>query len=159
MKPNHAKVLILGIIVTASLWLAGCSTTKEYVATGGSRADGTVDLSYEYVMFESPVENVQQGTTVASSTCAGWGYSASQPFGGETQRCEAVNGYGSCIRWLVTRRYQCLGSPDSARSGMPASAAIQNQGSIPVASSPSAPISPRIAPAGASQVEQIQNSF
>jgi len=70
MKPNHAKVLILGIIVTASLWLAGCSTTKEYVATGGSRADGTVDLSYEYVMFESPVENVQQGTTVASSTCA-----------------------------------------------------------------------------------------
>src|SRR5216683_4624423 len=152
MKPNHAKVLILGIIVTASLWLAGCSTTKEYVATGGSRADGTVDLSYEYAMFQSPVEDVQQGTSVASSTCAGWGYSASQPFGGETQRCEAANGYGNCVRWLVTRRYQCLGSPDSPRSATPASAAIQNQGSIPIASSPGAPISSCSAPAGASQV-------
>ncbi len=35
------------------LVLAGCATQKIMVPTGGSRADGTVNLSYEYGMFEA----------------------------------------------------------------------------------------------------------
>jgi YecR-like lipoprotein len=98
-------------LVMATLCLCSCGVTKEYVATGGSRADGTVTLSYEYGMLQSPREDEEQGVTLAISTCAGWGYSGSQPFGGESQQCEAINGYGNCLRWLVTRRYQCLGAP------------------------------------------------
>lgn len=99
------------VMAFATICLIGCATTKEFVATGGSRADGTVTLSYEYGMFQAPQEDEQQGLALASSTCAAWGYSGSQAFGGETQECSKVNGYGNCIRTLVTRRYQCLGSP------------------------------------------------
>src|SRR5271154_4429873 len=105
------RPVILKLALVLPFYLGGCATTEEFVATGGSRADGTVNLEYEYGMFQSPREDSDQGVTLAASTCAGWGYSGSQPFGGETQQCEAVNGYGNCVRWLVTRRYQCLGSP------------------------------------------------
>jgi hypothetical protein len=109
-QPHRNFAVCLLIILTTAVCLSGCATTKEFVATNGSRSDGTVVLSYEYGMFESPQEDQQQGAELATSTCGGWGYSGTQPFG-ETRQCNAVNGYGSCIHWMVTRRYQCLGSP------------------------------------------------
>jgi YecR-like lipoprotein len=81
---------------------------------GGSRADGTVDLSYEYGGLQQPQIDESQGVDLAATTCAGWGYSSSQPFGGTLNRCEEVNGYGMCLRYLVTRKYQCLGAPGSS---------------------------------------------
>ena len=80
---------------------------------GGSRADGTVELAFEYGLFQKPQVNEDQGVDLAASTCAGWGYTGSPPFG-VMRKCEAVNGYGNCIRWLVTRKYQCLGAPGSS---------------------------------------------
>lgn len=93
---------------------AGCTVQKEWTATGGSRADGTVDLAFQYGAFEKPQVNDAQGVELAASTCAGWGYTASQPFGGTMTKCEAVNGYGNCLRTLVTRKYQCMGAPGSS---------------------------------------------
>jgi hypothetical protein len=81
---------------------------------GGSRADGTVDLAFEYGAFEEPQVNDAQGVDLAASTCAGWGYTASQPFGGTMTKCESVNGYGNCLRTLVTRKYPCVGAPGSS---------------------------------------------
>ena len=137
----------------SALLLAGCATTKEFTATNGSRADGTVTLSYEYGMLESPQEDQGQGTTLASSTCAGWGYSGSQPFG-ETRQCNAVNGYGSCIRWMVTRRYQCIGSPhDVAPAGQaiapPPAVATAPTSQIPAQAVTAAPQIPAQAAASA----------
>jgi hypothetical protein len=57
MKPRYAVALVFVMAKTEPLCLAGYATTKEFVATGGSRADGTVHLSYEYGMFESPHED------------------------------------------------------------------------------------------------------
>ena len=34
--------------------LAGCAVNKDWVAAGGSRADGTVKLAYEYGEFQKP---------------------------------------------------------------------------------------------------------
>jgi len=80
----------------------------------GSRADGTVELAYDYGLFQKPQVDDAQGVDLAAATCAGWGYAASDAFGGEMTKCEAVNGNGGCIRWLVSRRYQCLGAPGSS---------------------------------------------
>jgi len=91
--------------------LTGCAAQKEWAATGGSRADGTVELAYEYGAFETPQINDEQGVELATATCGGWGYTASQAFGGTMNHCEAFGGYGNCLRTLVTRRYQCLGAP------------------------------------------------
>jgi len=104
---------IVWITLAAVACLAGCTVARDWTATGGSRADGTVELSYQYGMFQVPRENETQGVDLATLTCSGWGYSGAQPFGGEIKQCGAQNSSG-CISWLVTRKYQCLGAPGSA---------------------------------------------
>ncbi|WP_349259239.1 YecR family lipoprotein [Candidatus Binatus sp.] len=102
---------IFACSLASLICLAGCAAQKEWAATGGSRADGTVELAYEYGMFEEPQVNEEQGVDLATSMCGGWGYTASQAFGGTMSKCEAANAYGNCLRTLVTRKYQCLGAP------------------------------------------------
>ena len=103
-----AKLFAVGLCV--ALGIAGCTTIKEWGATGGSRADGTVRLSYQYGLFEKPQVSAEQGTELARSKCMAWGYTDAQPFGAATEAC---NNYGDsgCTSWLVTAEYQCLGSP------------------------------------------------
>ncbi len=85
---------------------------KEWIATGGSRADGTVKLSFEYTVFESRRIDVEQGVSIAAQRCEEWGYSGAEAFGGSDRKCEEVNGHGDCIAWLVTAEYQCTGNPN-----------------------------------------------
>jgi len=105
---------IFACSLASLICFAGCAAQKEWAATGGSRADGTVELAYEYGEFEEPQVSDEQGVTLAASACGGWGYPASQAFGGTMSRCEAFGGYGNCLRTLVTRKYQCLGAPGSS---------------------------------------------
>lgn len=98
------------LLITA---LSGCTVQKTLVPTGGSRADGTVELSYEYTDFEKPIVDYAQGTQVAREHCAAWGYSDATPFGGEKTQCKLTNAKGACIQTLVTVQYQCIGSPQS----------------------------------------------
>jgi hypothetical protein len=114
-QTKTGTILVRTIPVLAAFLLAGCATQKELVPTGGSRADGTVHLSYEVGMFEKPVINWDAGKNAATQRCNAWGYSSAEPFGGQTSRCEAFNGYGNCIRSLVTVTYQCEGAPASSR--------------------------------------------
>jgi hypothetical protein len=97
--------LLMALPITV---LAACATNKELVPTGGSRADGVVDLSFEFGGFEQPVVNRDQGLVAARARCAAWGYADAEPFGGEKRQCQFSNQYG-CGRWLVTISYQCTG--------------------------------------------------
>ncbi|MCE5233824.1 MAG: YecR-like lipofamily protein [Xanthomonadaceae bacterium] len=92
---------------------AGCTTVKTLQATGGSRADGVVELSFEYGMFEKPQVQWAQGAATARDRCRAWGYSSAEPFGGTVSTCQAHDGYGGCVRTLVTAKYQCTGSTAS----------------------------------------------
>ena len=112
LKLNFAHTLF-ACSLASLICFAGCSVEKEWTATGGSRADGTVDLSFEYGSLQRPQVDQAQGVELAASTCAGWGYTGSQPFGGALSQCEAANEYG-CLRYLVTRKYQCLGAPGAS---------------------------------------------
>lgn len=94
--------------VLIALLLQGCAAQKTMVPTGGSRADGTVKLSYEYGMFEAPKVDMAQGTVAANKRCGSWGYTGAEPFGGETRTCNSYGG-GGCNRWLVTVEFQCTG--------------------------------------------------
>ncbi len=114
---------IFACSLASLICLAGCAVQKEWTATGGSRADGTVELAFEYGVFQKPQVDNAQGVDLAASMCAGWGYTGSQPFGAMT-KCEAVNGYGDCMRWLVTRKYQCLGAPGVSVAPQRASVAL-----------------------------------
>ena len=99
------KIMILGV---ALLTLVGCAVQKEWVATGGSRSDGTVKLAYQYGAFEKPVLSDQQAYDVADSRCGAWGFSGSEAFGGTISECQSHDGYGNCNSWIVTAEFQCI---------------------------------------------------
>jgi YecR-like lipoprotein len=70
---------ILGIAaacfaVAIAAYMAGCARSKKLVATGGSRADGTVTLSYEFGALENPKLDFSQGVSTARDRCRAWGY-------------------------------------------------------------------------------------
>lgn len=100
-------IAVAMIIVLCSL---GCASEKMWVPTGGSRADGTVRLSYEFSSLESPRLNPQQGIDAASSRCKAWGYLSAEPFGGQQRTCTSHDQFGSCTFWTVNADYQCTGA-------------------------------------------------
>jgi len=101
----------LAFIFIVAFGISGCATPKNYTATGGSRSDGVVKLSYEYGTFEVPQVNPQQGIDLAKERCSAWGYSAAEAFGGTTKVCNRPGSSG-CDGWLVTSEYQCTGRPE-----------------------------------------------
>ncbi len=90
----------------------GCAVKKDWVATGGSRAGGTIKLSYEHGELESPQLDEQQAIRLAVQRCQAWGYDRAEAFGGTIKSCNSFavyDGSGGCSRWLVTKEYQCIG--------------------------------------------------
>lgn len=105
----------LSIAVLAAITLAGCGTTaKLWSATGGSRADGVVRLSYEYSAMEVPELNESQGVALAIRRCQTWGYTGAEAFGGTTRACNMPGGLGGCAQFVVTKEYQCTGTGAAA---------------------------------------------
>ena len=98
------------LIAVAVVALSGCATTKNWSATGGSRADATVRLSYTYGPFEQPHASEQEALSLAASRCGAWGYEGAEAFGGAEQRCTAPGGMGGCNQFEVTKEYQCTGT-------------------------------------------------
>lgn len=104
------------LALSAALAVTGCATKKDFYAMGGSRADGTVDMAYDFRQFEKPVVNVEQAKTIAKSKCRVWGYQDAEMFGGKRQQCHQIDGWGNCVAGQVTIQFQCIGSGDSGSS-------------------------------------------
>ena len=97
-------------IILCCAAVVGCvqPVRKDLIPIGGSRADGTVKLAFEFNAFEQPQLDYEQGRQSAKSRCVGWGYTDAEPFGAASQQCLAANQYG-CFRTMVTVTYQCTG--------------------------------------------------
>lgn len=100
----------LALLLIALTATSGCAVKKNFYASGGSRADGTVDLAYDVQQFEQPVVDISQAQAIAKSKCQVWGYQDAEAFGGQTQHCNQFNGYGTCIAAQIVVKYQCLGN-------------------------------------------------
>jgi hypothetical protein len=85
---------------------------KHWAATGGSRSDAVVRLSYEYASYEIPEVSQKEALDLASQRCKSWGYSEAEAFGGEMRTCNQYGGNG-CANWLVTKEFQCIGRGDA----------------------------------------------
>jgi hypothetical protein len=96
--------------ICATVILTGCAVQSTMVPTGGSRADGTVKLSYDFGALQIPKVDQAQGLAAAKARCGAWGYSGAEPFGGSTQTCINAS-MGSCNAYRVTVEYQCTGNP------------------------------------------------
>ncbi|SFI70317.1 YecR-like lipoprotein [Pseudomonas guineae] len=117
-----AKQLLALVAVVATL--SGCATKKDFYATGGSRADGSVDMAHDFAQFEKPVIDIAQAQSIAKSKCRVWGYSDAEAFGGKQLKCHQSNGYGTCIAGQVIYKYQCLGDLGAAPQFQPSAAPL-----------------------------------
>ncbi|WP_394561813.1 YecR family lipoprotein [Aquipseudomonas alcaligenes] len=107
------------LFVCALAALTGCAVKKDFYATGGSRADGTVDLAYDLKAFEKPVVDYKQAQRIAEQKCQVWGYVNAEPFGGQTTTCSSPDGFGGCDAGQVVIKYQCLGGDGVASTPAP----------------------------------------
>ena len=64
----------VAIALLSILAASGCSVNKPFYATGGSRADGTVDMAYDTAYLVTPVVNYAQAKNIAVQKCRVWGY-------------------------------------------------------------------------------------
>lgn len=94
-------------IVLVCLILSSCAVNKTLQPTGGSKADGTVDMSYSYGGFEKPIIDWDITEESAVKRCKAWGYKDAEAFGGTIKTCSSYYN-GSCNSYLVTAKYQCL---------------------------------------------------
>ena len=101
----RGSLIALGAFVT----LAGCATVSNMTATGGSRADGIVRLSYERGSWDKVNIDEADALRTAQARCQTWGYRDAEAFGGTTRVCNQPGLFGGCGRWLVTKEYQCIG--------------------------------------------------
>ena len=96
------------LIILGLFFLVGCSVNKTFSATGGSKADGTVRLSYWYGAFETPNASLDETAhQTAKDRCNNWGYSDAKSFDEVTRSCVSWNAYG-CIQYQVSVDYQCI---------------------------------------------------
>ena len=96
------------LIILSLFFLVGCSVKKTFTATGGSKADGIVTLSYWYSGFEIPDAKLDEAAhQTAKDRCKKWGYSDAEHFDEVTRSCIAWNAYG-CIEYQVSVDYQCI---------------------------------------------------
>ena len=100
---RRVKFLLVGVAILAG----GCATQKTLEATGGSRADGVIELAFEMGGFEKPVIDWNQAQTTAVQRCNAWGYNNAERFGGQKVQCTAWY-QGSCVRQTVIIPYQCI---------------------------------------------------
>lgn len=102
-------IVLSGVVV--ALLAVGCATHKDWLVTGGSRADGVVSLSYEHNEFQRPELNQAEADRMATQKCMAWGYKGAEAFGSQRNDCLSRRGFGNCGSRRVTVEYQCTGSP------------------------------------------------
>lgn len=120
------KKLVTLTLAAAFLLSAGCAmkpVMKQWQAAGGSRADATVEVGFEYYpQRERPEASDQQAYQEAVRRCRAWGYADAEPFGLVKDNC--VNMVFQpfvglvCEKKMVTRQFQCLGQ-GNATPAMP----------------------------------------
>lgn len=99
--------------------LAGCASQQpvDWGATGGSRADATVEVGYQYnPTVTIPVTDQQQADSLADDRCRAWGYDTAEVFGVQRSQCQQTGTGiydGQCISMWVTMQYQCIGDGDA----------------------------------------------
>lgn len=101
---SKTKATIALAILSA---LAGCETNKTPVPTGGSKADGLVEMSYDVGGFDVPKVDWATADKSALARCRAWGYGRADPFEGVKTQCTSYSTYG-CMAQTVTKVYQCI---------------------------------------------------
>lgn len=99
------KLIMVALVASLS---TGCAVQKQYGASGGSKADGTVKMSYTYGAFEIPEVNESQALESAAKRCKAWGYDSAEAFDFVESKCQQWSNDIGCVSRIVTKEFQCL---------------------------------------------------
>ncbi len=99
--------IFLCAALASGLTACAVNTPVDMTPTGGSKADGTVLLSYQFNTVQRPVINWPAETEKAARKCRAWGYSSAERFGGTRTRCVDFNEFG-CSWYEGVAVFQCL---------------------------------------------------
>ncbi|VDH00639.1 MULTISPECIES: YecR family lipoprotein [Eikenella] len=124
MTPIKSSILRLSALILLTTSLSGCigamvaqSRTTDWGASGGSRADGFIQLSYDRSPLdkEKPVDSrVKQ---LAVTRCSVWGYQDAEPFDYVKTSCvEPGHGIFTCDLYRHSVQFQCT-KPSNIQSG------------------------------------------
>lgn len=116
MRRLATLILAAGLLLPA----AGCAPKQvpvKWQASGGSRADATVEVGFLYnPQTQVPQQSDAQAMEEAVKRCRAWGYADAEPFGLMQTKCQQASpmpfGGVVCTSMMVTRRYQCVGRGD-----------------------------------------------
>ena len=97
------------VLFMALLLSGGCAVTVVPVATGGSRSDGIVRMSYVYSPITIPLVDQAAAIRNAARFCKNWGYDTAEPFDAGLTSCSQPSAFG-CDMYLTTIEYQCIHS-------------------------------------------------
>ena len=111
------RMILLTVLVV--LAVSGCAKTqvvKIPLATGGSKADGTVRMAYEVRANEQATVNWSHANVNALKRCEAWGYTKVDQFAGVMRHCQEmgqgllINGAipGDCAQEIVYKDFQCI---------------------------------------------------
>lgn len=114
------KKLVTLTLAAALMLASGCAkpVDKMWQASGGSRADATVEVAFIYnPELEIPRAKDEQALREAVKRCQAWGYADAEPFGMVIQKCQDFRpvpfGGMVCVSMMTSRKFQCLGRGDS----------------------------------------------
>ena len=91
--------------------LVGCAPTYAVPGVvGGSKADGTVELSYSHGRKEPDSVDWIAAQRDAIRRCQMWGYQSAEFFPAVRRTCLRTEPqYGYCQQWQVDSTAQCIG--------------------------------------------------
>lgn len=98
----------LAILGLVALSISACAITLAPTPIGGSKADGTIHLAYEFGAFQVPKIDWGAANQRAADRCRAWGYRSAESFGGGMKQCTMPDPNIGCARWRVTVTYQCM---------------------------------------------------
>lgn len=104
------KTIVIASLLTMIFSACSKHVVKDWQATGGSRNDATIELSYNVRLHEVPELDEQQALELSRERCLAWGYKDSQSFGGTKKTCHFYNNFWGCADTTITKTYQCIGT-------------------------------------------------
>lgn len=96
----------LSLLFAAAL-LTSCVAPSAMVVSGGNPSAGTVVMSYDYSLMQSPKVDWQQGLQKAAAQCQSWGYNGALPSDTPNKACKTKTQGGACIAWTLSTTFQC----------------------------------------------------
>jgi len=94
-------------LLLIALSLTSCAVQKHYGASGGSKADGTVKMSYTYGLFQKVTVSESDAVVNATARCRAWGYNNATAFDFTERKCIQYSNDMGCVAWMVTKEFQC----------------------------------------------------